>query len=149
MLPDHEFQELIRNGPLTSIDFIIENDADEILLGLRNNEPAKGFWFAPGGRIFKNETIKAAMARIFRTETGAALPQGKIELLGAFDHLYDNNVFGRDGFGTHYVVLAHKVRAPAGAIGTGDDQHEAFRWWRREEALASSCVHEYTKAYFK
>lgn len=149
MLPDIKFSEIIRNTPLVSIDFIIENDAGETLLGLRKNAPAKGFWFVPGGRIYKNEPIKTAMARIFYAETGVALPNAETSFIGTFDHLYDDNVFEQEGFGTHYVVLAHHVRAPKGTMSDGGKQHEALKWWRRENALASASVHEYTKAYFK
>jgi hypothetical protein len=38
---------VIRLAPLIAIDFIIRNARDEILLGLRNNEPAKDWYFVP------------------------------------------------------------------------------------------------------
>ena len=56
--------KIIDATPLISIDLIILNSNDEILLGKRNNRPAKGYWFVPGGRIRKNETLKQALSRI-------------------------------------------------------------------------------------
>ena len=47
-LKKEEFLETIKNTPLVAIDLIIENDSGEILLGKRNNNPAKNFWFVPG-----------------------------------------------------------------------------------------------------
>jgi hypothetical protein len=41
-------------APLVSIDLIIRDNADRVLLGLRNNEPAKGYFFVPGGIILKD-----------------------------------------------------------------------------------------------
>ena len=48
-----DLAEVIRLAPLVAIDLIIENDYGQVLLGLRTNEPAKGYWFVPGGRIQK------------------------------------------------------------------------------------------------
>jgi colanic acid biosynthesis protein WcaH len=39
-------------------------------MGWRGNDPARGTWFVPGGRIRKNEKIADAFERIIRTETG-------------------------------------------------------------------------------
>ncbi len=63
-LSDKEFMNLIKNAPLVSIDLIVKNKKDEVLLGLRKNAPAKGTWFVPGGRIGKNETLQEAFKRI-------------------------------------------------------------------------------------
>ena len=57
--------EVIKHTPLVSIDLIVRNGKDQILVGLRTNEPAKGFWFVPGGRILKNERITEAFKRSF------------------------------------------------------------------------------------
>jgi colanic acid biosynthesis protein WcaH len=35
--------EVIKKTPLVAIDLIIKNNLNEVLLGLRNNEPAKNF----------------------------------------------------------------------------------------------------------
>jgi colanic acid biosynthesis protein WcaH len=51
------FIDVVKRTPLVSIDIIVENRRNQVLLGLRKNEPAKGFWFVPGGRILKNERI--------------------------------------------------------------------------------------------
>ena len=52
------FTEVIDRTPLVSIDLVVENEKGEILFGLRKNRPAKDYWFVPGGRILKNETLK-------------------------------------------------------------------------------------------
>ena len=58
---DHfTFIEVVKNSPLVSIDLIVRNAQNEVLLGLRNNEPAKNYWFTFGGRIYKNERIAQA-----------------------------------------------------------------------------------------
>jgi len=42
----------------------------DLLVGLRTNEPAKNYYFVPGGVIRKNETIELAFERILKAETG-------------------------------------------------------------------------------
>jgi colanic acid biosynthesis protein WcaH len=57
---DDNFAQVIRLAPLVSIDLIIRDPIQDVLVALRTNEPAKGFYFVPGGRIRKDETIQAA-----------------------------------------------------------------------------------------
>jgi len=42
-----ELDTVIRRAPRIAIDLIIRNARDEVLLGLRKNEPAKGCYFVP------------------------------------------------------------------------------------------------------
>ena len=68
-LPHDQLRDVVRLAPLVAIDLVIRNGRGEILLGLRNNEPAKGSYFAPGGMILKNERLRDAFARILKNET--------------------------------------------------------------------------------
>jgi hypothetical protein len=70
---DDEFAHVIRLAPLVSIDLIIRDGEQNILVALRTNEPAKGLYFVPGGRIRKDETIANAFVRILANETGCRL----------------------------------------------------------------------------
>ena len=49
--------EIIEATPLVSIDLVIRNPSNKVLLGKRNNHPAMGFWFVPGGWIFKKKLL--------------------------------------------------------------------------------------------
>jgi len=145
-LNDEDFLRVIAATPLVSIDLIIENEKHEILLGKRLNRPAKDFWFVPGGRIRKNELIASAVERVSREELGIAIERS--ELLGAYDHLYEDNFAGRPGVSTHYVVLAYRCRLANGALIKPDEQHSILKWWRPDDLVASAEVHENTKRYF-
>lgn len=145
--PRETFIEIVRHTPLVSIDLVVSNGRGEVLLGLRENEPARGYWFVPGGRICKDERIPAAFARITRDELGRALPYEEAEFLGVYEHLYDRNFADEPGFGTHYVVLAHRVRWPEEVAVRSDDQHRELRWWPVERMAQDAGVHEYTRVY--
>lgn len=147
-MDDEQFLEIIKQTPLVSIDLILEDGQGKILLGKRLNRPAQGYWFVPGGRIRKNETIAEAMQRISRAELGWEISMPDTRLLGAYNHFYSDNYLARDGIGTHYVVLAYKVMVPAGISLVPDAQHCEIDWWTKQDLLEHRDVHANTKAYF-
>ena len=153
MISDKQFLHIIDNTPLVSIDLIIEDIQGNVLLGKRTNRPAQGYWFVPGGRIRKNETIADAITRIASTELGIDLSINDVQLIGSYDHIYDDNYLGEDGVNTHYVVLAYSLKLP-GVIEVStdrieDDQHSEMRYWAKEALLEADDVHPNTKAYFR
>jgi colanic acid biosynthesis protein WcaH len=144
-----ELVQVVRLAPLVSIDSIVENSAGKILVGMRNNEPARGFLFVPGGRILKNEQIAEAFVRIMKDELGIDTDYRDAEFIGVFDHMYDTNFARRPGFGTHYVVLAHRIKLKDNVDITPDDQHSELLWLDKNEILSNEKVHPHTKAYFE
>jgi len=110
MITNEQFLNIIDSTPLVSIDLVIENECGEFLLGKRLNKPAQGYWFVPGGRIRKNEMITDAFSRISLAELGNALNINDAELLGAYNHIYDDNYLGKQGINTQYVVLGYKIK---------------------------------------
>ena len=146
MLNQKTFSDIIQNTPLISIDLIVMNPANQILLGKRVNEPAKDFWFVPGGRIYKDESLEQAYKRVVDNELGLKINLPQAKFYGLYEHFYDNNLFN-DEFSTHYVVLAHKLMIDAEV--KVNNQHEAYRWFEVDELLTNSETHPYTKAYFQ
>jgi len=140
--------EVVRNTPLVSIDLVVHNARDEVLLGWRNNEPARHWWFVPGGRILKDETIAAAFRRLCEEELGAPIQRQEAEFLGVYEHFYDANFAAKPGFGTHYVVLGHRIRWHRTELSPPEVQHSRYRWFPVSELLAAPDVHPYSKAYF-
>ena len=144
-----DFATVIRATPLVSIDFVITRPDGAVLLGQRHNEPARGSWFVPGGRIRKNERLDAAFQRLLATETGLDLPRSDAAPMGVYEHFYDTNALGEAAFGTHYVVIAYRLEVAEGAAVIADTQHAAFRWQSPVDALSDPHVHANTKAYFE
>jgi colanic acid biosynthesis protein WcaH len=143
------FRDLVRNAPLIAIDLIVRNGAREVLLGLRSNGPAKDTWFVPGGRIWKDERIAAAFARITRDELGTSLAFGEARFMSVFEHLYAGNFADEPGFGTHYVVLAYEISMPSAFTALPLKQHSRYRWSSEDQLLQDEKVHPYTKNYFR
>ena len=139
---------IIDATPLVSVDLIIKNPDNRVLLGKRLNRPAKDFWFVPGGRIGKNEPIADATRRISEHELGLTLTPADGTLIGAYDHIYPDNFLNREGINTHYVVIAYQFNLTEEPVIRMDDQHSAMRWFAIDTLLDSADVHSNSKAYF-
>ena len=152
MLNYNTFLNVVDSTPLVSVDLLVVRNG-EVLLGLRNNRPAKDFWFVPGGRIQKNETITKALLRVADKELGISglIERGQFDVTfyGNFEHFYDDCFAGEVDVSTHYVVLAYQVTVPSDfTLSTKDDQHSELKWWSVNQILQSKEVHQYTKNYF-
>ena len=148
MLSKETFISIVRNTPLVSIDLIISRDDDSILLGHRLNEPARGFWFVPGGRIYKDETLADAFSRISHDELGLELSLNDAKLKGGYEHFYTENFAQEPEISTHYVVLAYQVKLHDKLTRLPDRQHDDYQWFTRKDIENNPDVHENTRAYF-
>ncbi len=144
--------------PLVSVDVYVTRQvgkARELLLGLRNNRPAKGWWFTPGGRVRKGETVPKALERVIREELGIpSLPLMPTRLLGVWDHTYPDSAFNPQT-STHYVNLAYALELPAlcidqlptiGVSGASSvAQHSQWRWHPLPEVACATDIHAFVK----
>jgi colanic acid biosynthesis protein WcaH len=142
------FLAVVRDTPLVAIDLVVPDAAGRLLMGQRTNEPARGCWFVPGGRILKDEPLDDAFARLTRIELGVALSRADAPLLGLYTHLYETNFAGAPGISTHYVVIACRIDLPVELDALPRAQHSAYRWWARDEAITSGQVHPNNYPYF-
>lgn len=147
-LPADDWARVVRHAPLVAIDLIVQRADGALLLGRRLNEPARGCWFVPGGAIRKGETLDTAFARIAHDELGLNLARRDATLLGIYEHFYAQNFAGDPGYGTHYVVLAHRLSLTH-AQTLPRVQHSDYRWLSPDELLAAPDVHEHCKAYVR
>jgi colanic acid biosynthesis protein WcaH len=164
LLSQDVFSCVVENTPLISIDLLVQNDKGQVLLGKRVNEPALGFWFVPGGRIFKDESLDAAFERTINAELGLEMKRTEAAFDKVYEHFYENNVFNT-AFSTHYIVLAHKIKVDCfvprndatlvtasearQSISANKEQHSQYKWFEVEELLEDENVHNYTKDYFR
>lgn len=150
-LPESDWLGVIENAPLVAIDLIVTDYDHRVLLGKRLNAPAKGYWFTPGSAIRKNETLEAAFSRCLKEELNASTTHRRSDFpLNVYEHIYKDN-FKHDGFGTHYVVLAHRVNISDLSSSNFDSfsQHSDYKWWDLDDLMNSPDVHENVKDYFR
>jgi colanic acid biosynthesis protein WcaH len=132
-IPDDDWRTIVANAPVVSVDLLVRRDGG-LVFGKRRNEPVKGWWFLPGGRVQKGETRVEAVHRVAREELGLSVEI--VESLGAFEHFYDtSDVPGVDT--KHYLANGYVVDVDAGDapathdVDAGelvtDDQHADLR----------------------
>ena len=147
MLCFEEFKTVVKNTPLVSIDFIIVNEENKILLGRRVNKPAMNFLFTLGGRVYKDEKLEDAKKRVLKDETNLNLEDFNPLFLGTFEHFYKES-FVDENISTHYVNLAYEIKV-SHMQDLPKKQHNNYVWLSLEELLNSNEVHNYVKDYFK
>jgi colanic acid biosynthesis protein WcaH len=136
-IPDDEWVTIVRNVPIVSVDLVVLTD-DGVVLAKRTNEPAKGEWFVPGGRVRKGERLENAAHRVAEEELGIEVEI--VESLGAYEHLYSESDVGGSG-GKHYLANGFVVRHVAGEI-VSDEQHESV-----QVCTKLSKLHPYVQIY--
>lgn len=96
---------------------VVFDDAQRLLLVRRAQEPGRGRWSVPGGRVEVGETDHRAVIREVAEETGLAVEI--IQLLG--------NVQRQAPGGAVFDIYDYRCRVTAGTLRPGDDADDA-RW---------------------
>ena len=136
----------MQNTPLVSIDLCLVFNK-KILLGKRCNDPLKGFWFTPGGRIHKNENWQNALLRVANFELGLKdLRVKDFVLMGVWDHMYSNSAFD-ENVSTHYVNLPHYKKFRSEPEIVFDDQHSEIGWFNLLKVSDDKNFHCYVRNY--
>lgn len=149
-LPDQVFKTVISSTPLISIDLVVRNNQNQVLLGKRLNAPAKGFWFVPGGRVQKDETLDDAFTRLIKEELGTevVVKRSEANFLGVYEHFYEENVFDHT-VTTHYIVLSYEITIYSNKLNKIPfNQHSQYVWWNELDIKSSKNTHIYVQKYF-
>lgn len=147
-LDTETFRTVVCYTPLISIDLIVKNNLNQVLVGRRVNRPAQGFWFVPGGRVQKDEALSDAFSRLAKAELGMAMKIEESKFIGVFEHFYPDNFSGSE-FSTHYVVLGYEIVLGQEQLSyIPMAQHDSYMWFTLEKLVASESVHPNTKLYF-
>lgn len=96
---------------------ILDDPAGRILLVQRANDPGRGRWSLPGGRVEPGEDDATALARELVEETGLLVSAGA--LVGRVRRS------GPDG--TSYEIADYRCEVVGGTLRAGDDAADA-RW---------------------
>ena len=103
---------------------IVRSEEGRLLLVLRGQEPAKGTWSVPGGRVHPGESDAAATAREVLEETAVSVRVGR--LVGTVE---------RDAPGGGVYVIRDYLCSPvdsSAVVRAGDDAADAA-WFTIDE----------------
>jgi colanic acid biosynthesis protein WcaH len=140
-IPPEQWESIVANVPVVSVDLVIEHD-EGILLGKRENEPAKGEWFVPGGTVLKNERRTEAVHRVADEELSESVVID--DCLGTYEHFYETSEIN-DVDSKHYLATAYHCHFERDDLTLiDDDQHSTFGVFYSQ----SEELHPYVKRYF-
>ena len=109
------YSEIKKVMPLPCVDLLIVNKG-RLLLMKRNNAPAKGLWFTPGGRIYRGETLEAAVRRVLKKETGLA--PDSFKQVGTMSHIWPE---------AQTITVFYKVNVSTD-VPEMNIEHDEYKW---------------------
>lgn len=139
-IPEETFGACLDVLPQVCVEVLLERDGG-LLVARRTNEPARGTYFWPGGRLRKGERLEDAARRVAREELGVEVAvEGRV---GVYSHFWDgSSVAGADSRHTVNVVYRASKRDPDAAVVL-DDQHDDYRFVSEPDDDCHDYVHEY------
>jgi 8-oxo-dGTP diphosphatase len=114
------------DNPLVGVGAVIVQD-NRVLLIRRGQAPLLGEWSLPGGVLECGETLREAVVREVREETGLTVETG--EMLGVYERIIrseDRRVR------YHYVLIDFLCRPVSGDLKAASDAADV-RWFGCEE----------------
>lgn len=116
------YNQIISNMPIICIDGVLENESGDILFLKRDNEPEKGKWWFPGGRLLKNERLEDGIVRKFKEETNLDVKVEKY--LGVTETIFKTGPFG---IPVHTVNFTFELSLISSEIQI-DNLHSEYIW---------------------
>ncbi len=107
-------KEIHYQNPFPAATALVLNRHNQILLGKRAVEPAKGAWCLPGGFIEFDETMEQAALRELLEETG--LKGEIVSFVGCF--------YQKSTYYGGVIIFGYRVEAVHGETCAGDDMEE-------------------------
>jgi ADP-ribose pyrophosphatase YjhB (NUDIX family) len=132
LIPEKQYREITQIIPIPCVDLLAVDQTGQILLLKRVNEPAKGRWWLPGGRIHFGETRKSAAVRKLFEECGLNIRGGEpIETM-------TGDIIVPDGKGgiSHTISMVFSVQVDSFSPLTLDSQSEKGEWRQPQDWLA-------------
>lgn len=132
--------------PIPCVDLLVEDENGRILMIKRANEPAKGQWWFPGGRVHFLETREQAAKRKLKEECG--LEPFQMKEMGTDDVMLD---MPDDANPRHGITTLFYIRVRKGDVILDSQSHDSD--WRTPDEWLSEPLHffirEILKAYAK
>eukprot|EP01064_Diplonema_japonicum_P039047 TRINITY_DN9693_c0_g1_i1.p1 TRINITY_DN9693_c0_g1~~TRINITY_DN9693_c0_g1_i1.p1 ORF type:complete len:224 (+),score=45.06 TRINITY_DN9693_c0_g1_i1:63-734(+) len=126
-LPVELYGEVVRRLPVVCVDVVIQNKQGEVLTVHRGMEPVKGYWWWPGGRMFKGETFFTAALRKAKQETN--LTCTPVRLLGIYNTLFPTSSWDNPTTkGTQTINAVVLCTLPTDASVKLDSTSSEHRW---------------------
>ena len=127
-IEENIYRRIQENLPIASVDILTVYKGKLLLLN-RNNEPAKGMWWTPGGRVRKGEQLVDAAIRELEEETG--LIPNNISKKGVMSHFWPH---------VHFITVFFRAEVESNIVEL-NEEHNDYKWI----STVSDELHPYMK----
>jgi len=117
-IPSSLYEVIVDVLPIASVEAVILED-EKFLFLRRKNEPVKGQWWFPGGRIRKGETLQEALVREVKEETGLTVTESK--LVNVYSRIFDKR---------HDITIAYITKCKPNKI-TLNNEHSEYKYTKK------------------
>lgn len=121
------YADAVQNLPIPCVDvFLFNPSSKSYLLVLRKDPPAKNFWWPPGGRVYKGETLAECAKRKCREELGLKPTDvTAIKNLGVVETFFPDSAWNTQ---THTINTLYLVRLNSEVVPNIDKTCQNYKW---------------------
>ena len=130
--------------PLVGVGALIVKE-EKMILVKRGAEPGKGQWSIPGGLVELGESVRDAVVREAKEETGLDVEIVVDRPLDAFDNIDTDE---KGGFHYHFVLLQFLTHPKSGTLKSSSDAVDA-KWVPLEEVEKYDLTKPFRKFFTK
>jgi colanic acid biosynthesis protein WcaH len=121
LIPAEQYKQILELMPVVCVDILVRRGGQHLLVR-RADEPLKGEWWVPGGRILKGETALEAAYRKLKQETG--IKPEWFEFVGFYEDFYENSAFSVP---CHTVSIVYQADVTEHQV-TLDQHSSEYKW---------------------
>ena len=138
-IKDKLYSQIIETITILCVDFILFFN-NKYLLIKRNDNPLKGEWWVPGGRVLIGEDCIEAAKRKLNEELN--FPADNLKLYGIYEDLFDESSFGKHLYHTVSIVYFLEISSIDGI-----DLNSSSSAWKLRDKLPERLNQKLQKIY--
>lgn len=123
VIPTKIYHQIITHAPVACVDIAITHN-NCVLLVKRLDEPAKGQWWFPGGRVYKGEMMRDTANRKALEEVGLECEVGP--LIYTAETVFED---GPNGIPVHSINSCFLLKPLGIKVIKLDNHHSAWSWF--------------------
>ncbi len=128
-IPSALYDQIMQLMPIASVEAVIVIDGSLLFLKRKNN-PAKGQWWFPGGRIHRGESFEETLHREIREETGLKIESYRF--IKAYSRVFPER---------HDITIAYLCKCKEREINL-DSEHSEYKLFNKVPQGLHPYLHE-------
>jgi|APSaa5957512576_1039674.scaffolds.fasta_scaffold02000_7 colanic acid biosynthesis protein WcaH len=139
------YKKIVENVLIATVDIVVlSRDLKKLLLFKRENNPAKGIYYTPGGRIYKGEEAIECAIRKTKEEIGIDISKDDLGFGGTIVEKWENSFFSEEIESSFMTMFFYFILDNEDNLKL-DKQHSEYKWFNIEDETISPYVRKKVK----